>query len=371
MTNDYVHIVCLDAPCPPDYGGAIDMYQKILALHSVGRKIILHYFNYKENRNAAGLEAYCEEINVYGRTSFLKSLLTLKPYIVSSRIEPELIHRLNRDDYPVLLEGIHCSGIIPHINSKKRIVVRVHNDEAAYYRTLYNQEQNFLRKFYFLYEANLLARYQETLADGPTFAFIALSDQEAFRKKYDQGNQVFISSFIPWQKISSRTGIGEYCLYHGNLSISENSEAVSWLIENVFSKLKVPLVVAGRDAKLLEGTWPGAKEIQLVNDPSDSELSGLIQDAHINVLPSMNATGVKLKLLHALCQGRFCISNDNGISGTGIENHIIPANTASEWIEVIQEKMFQDFTKDMVGEREKILTVYNNTKNAEKLSALL
>jgi hypothetical protein len=370
MKDEFVHIVCLDAPSPPDYGGAIDMYYKIVALHSIGKKIILHYFNYKENRNAAGLEPFCEEINVYKRSVFLKSLLTLKPHIVASRIEPELIHRLNRDNYPVLLEGIHCSGIIPHLNSNKKIVVRMHNNEAEYYQTLYNTEPVFARKLYYLYESVLLEQYQKKLSDSVTYAFISASDKEVFTENYHYSKQKFIPCFIPWQNILSKTGRGDYCLYHGNLSVSENRESASWLIENVFSKLKLPLIVAGKNATKLQDDWP-EQDIQFIDNPSEEELKELIQNAQIHVLPSMNATGVKLKLLHALFEGRFCISNYNGMNGTGIENHILHAETAEEWIQMIQQKFSADFTNEMIEERTKILSVYDNLFNAEKLNALL
>ncbi len=34
-----------------------------------------------------------------------------------------------------------------------------------------------------------------------------------------------------------KPGKGNYILYHGNLSVSENYNAALWLIENVFSKI--------------------------------------------------------------------------------------------------------------------------------------
>jgi hypothetical protein len=371
MTSEYIHIVCLDAPSPPDYGGAIDMFYKITSFHSIGKKIILHYFDYKENRGATGLESFCEEINVYKRTVFLKSLLTLKPYIVSSRIEPDLIHRLNRDNHPVLLEGIHCSGIIPHLNPSKKIIVRVHNNEAEYYQALYNTESNLLKKLYFIYESVLLKNYQEKLSDQPTYAFISTADEEVFREKYKYLNQIFLPCFIPWQTIRSKPGTGNYCLYHGNISVSENYEAALWLIENVFSKADQPLIVAGKNANALQDTWSNNDKVKLINNPSDAELTGLIQDAHIHVLPSMNFTGVKIKLLHALFEGRFCISNYDGIAGSAADDFIMRAESPEEWIKIINEKMSMEFTPEMVEEKKKLLSIYNNWQNIEKLNALL
>lgn len=370
MTSEYIHVVCLDAPSPADYGGAIDMFYKILALHNAGIKIILHYFNYKENRSAEGLENYCEEINVYPRSVFLKSLLTLKPYIVASRIEPELIHRLNRDNFPVLLEGIHCTGIIPHLHNHKKIIVRVHNNEEEYYQTLYATEANLLKKLYFFYESSLLKRYQQTLSREISYAFLSTIDEEVFQEKYNLTSGIFIPCFLPWQSVLSTPGCGNYCLYHGNLTISENKAAVLWLVETVFSKLDMPFIIAGKNASSLQDEFSNEK-IQLINNPLDEELSELIQNAQINVLPSLNFTGVKLKLLHALFEGRFCISNYKGFAGSRVEDYIIQAETAEDWITVIQEKMVTPFTHEMIEKRETILSVYNNFSNAQKLIGLL
>lgn len=369
--NEYLHIVSLIAPSPPDFGGVFDLYYKIPALAGTGKKIILHYFDYKKGRDVKDLEAYCEEINAYERGAFIKSLLTLKPYIVASRIEPELIHRLNRDDYPVLLEGIHCTGIIPHLNPNKKVMIRVHNNEAEYYQGLYDTESNFLKKLYFLYESTLLTKYQKQLPSSSIYAFVSTADQEVFKNLYKHPHQVFIPCFLPWQTVQSKTGMGSYCLYHANLSVPENYEAALWLTEQIFSKIDLPLIIAGRNADHLRELLQERKNIQLISDPSDEELRQLIQDAHVNVLPSLNATGVKLKLLHSLFEGRFCISNYNGVNGSGVEQYVTQADSVEDWVNTIQQKMSTVFTVELIEERNKICSIYNNTASAQKLSELL
>lgn len=369
--SDYLHIVSLDAPSPPDYGGVFDLYYKVPALAKTGKKIILHYFKYKENRGHEGLENYCEEINSYNRTAFLKSLLTLKPYIVSSRIETELIHRLNRDDHPVLLEGIHCTGLIPHLSSKRKILVRVHNNEAEYYKQLLKNEPNLLKAFYFLYESSLLSFYQKKLSTTPEFLFVSETDMDVFKTKYHQSKQVFVPCFVPWQNLNSLTGRGTYCLYHGNMNISENSAAAKWLAEFIFPQINMPLIIAGKNAAVLENELSASCNIQLVNDPSDEELTKLIQNAHINVLPSFNTTGVKLKLIHAAFEGRFCLTNEAGIEGSGLLKGIQIANDNEAMIERIKELASKEFTEVDCNERSELIRIYNNDLNAERLNALL
>lgn len=367
--SEYLHIVSLIAPSPPDFGGAFDLFYKIPALAKAGKKIILHYFDYKEGRGVEGLEQYCVEINKYNRTVFLKSLLTLKPYIVSSRIEAELIHRLNRDDYSVLLEGIHCTGIIPSLN-KRKILVRVHNDEAEYYHQLYQNESNVLKSFYFLYEATLLKLYQKKLSTAPTFVFVSEEDKEIFNTKYHQPNQIFLPCFLPWQTINSLTGKGDYCLYHGNLSISENIHAALWLA-SLFSQIDFPLIIAGKNANELKDKIPENSNIKLVDNPSDEELTSLIGNAHINVLPSFNNTGVKLKFIHALFEGRFCITNEAGAKGSGLHSGFQIANDNESMIQLIKELLTKEFTRENIAERNEIVQPYNNNLNAEKLIELL
>jgi hypothetical protein len=77
--SEFVHIVALDAPSPPDYGGAIDMYYKVEALSNLGKKVILHYFNYKESRTVTGLEKHCHAIFSYKRNIGWRSVLLIRP----------------------------------------------------------------------------------------------------------------------------------------------------------------------------------------------------------------------------------------------------------------------------------------------------
>ena len=43
----YLNIIAFNIPWPANYGGIIDVYYKIKALHQCGVKIILHCFEYE------------------------------------------------------------------------------------------------------------------------------------------------------------------------------------------------------------------------------------------------------------------------------------------------------------------------------------
>ena len=355
--NSHLHIVCLDAPSPPDYGGAIDMYYKVKALVESGKKITLHYFDYNPLRHAKGLEEVCEAIYTYKRKSIFKTLPLSQPFIVQSRINNELIERLNQDDFPVLLEGLHCSGIIPFLDNKERVVLRMHNEEASYYQHLAAAETNFLKRKYFQQETRLLQAYQHKLDKRVKLACLSQTDLGVFRNKYQFENLHFIPCFIAWQILNIQVGKGDFCLYHGNMSVSENEEAALWLLKNVFGNLPKKFVIAGKGISMRLTKEAGRyKNISLVNNPSIDQVDQMIREAQINVLPSMNNTGVKLKLLNALLNGRHCITNYNGVKGSDIEETVIVKEDANDWIQSVRDLMTRPFTSTDIENRKPFRT---------------
>lgn len=366
-----IHIVCLDAPAPPDYGGAIDMYYKIEALANIGYDIHLHYFDYRPLRSVGNLQGICKTVHAYKRKKGWFALPVTTPFIISSRINHQLIERLNKDEHPVLLEGLHCAGIIPYVNNRKRVVVRMHNNEAAYYRYLAAAEKHLLKKLYYKRESRLLHKFQLQLNADVKLACLSATDLQQLQTTYGFRQQSFVPCFVPWQRVNITEGRGNYCLYHGNMSVSENEEAALWLAENIFRFISVPLIIAGKGlSERLQKAVQDLQHIRLVADPSMAQIQELVAGAQVNVLPSLNRTGVKLKLLNALLNGRFCITNAAGVEGSDLDANVVVAASGAEWQDAVKRLMEADFTSQMIAERSRVLAVYDNKKNAEKLSEL-
>ncbi len=366
--NKDLHIVCLDAPAPADYGGAMDMLWKIKALSAAGVRIHLHYFSYKRSPDEEELKKYCTTINAYKRKTGLAGISFRLPYIVSSRINKELVAHINADDHPVLLEGIHCSGILQFINKDKKILVRLHNDEASYYGALARSEHGFFRKIYFRRESRLLAKYQQHLPGNINYGCIAESEMKVFKNNYHLSNIFYLPAFTSFREIHCKSGKGDYCLYHGNLSVSENDKVARWLVENVFGAMGIQLVIAGKDPSgLLKRLISTKKQISLVEDPPEEKMEELIQHAQINVLPSLSSTGIKLKLLHALFSGRHCLVNEEMLASTGIlRPACYVANTPEEFRSLVTQLMPVQFTETDIEKRKKILEEnFDNNKNAQ------
>jgi len=372
--NRHLHIVCLDAPYPLDYGGAVDMYGKIKALFKAGIRIHLHYFDYKNRGDIQELHHYCETIHTYPRKLGRKGFSFTIPYIVSSRINDELISNLKKDNYPVILEGIHCAGISESINGgNRKILVRLHNDENSYYKKLAQHETNLLKKLFFFYESRLLKKYQARLPKNCIYVCVSKKDASTFAEKYKLPRVEFLPVFVCWSQVNGEEGIGNFCLYHGNLSVAENEMAACWLLDKVFTKIKVPLVIAGKHPSRRLSKWAHlCQHTCLVADPSEKEINDLVRKAHINILPSFNNTGIKLKLLHALFRGRHCVVNEAAVEGSGLEATCHIGNNANALASIILQLYHQPFAEEEIRLRKTILDdMFDNESHAQKIIAWL
>jgi len=368
----YLNIVCLDVPYPADYGGAIDMMNRIKTLHDAGVKIILHYFSYNNRGRPNELNAYCEAVKVYERKQFFSCFSLSTPYIVASRTCKKLIAELNSNDYPIWLEGLHCTGVLPFIDNKHRkIMVRMHNEESRYYSELGKGENNLLKKLYFFTESALIEKYTKQLPNTCTYACITEKDKQRFEEKYGLQNVSFLPAFSNWNSVECMEGMGTYCLFHGNLSVPENEKAAMWLLTKVFSEIRLPLVIAGKNpSKKLLHAAKLCNHTCLVENPTEAEMNDLVQKAQIITLPCFNkkSTGVKLKLLHSLYEGRHCVANSPMVEGSGLAEACHIADNAAGFSSIISQLFYLPFPEEEIKLRKRILAnTYNNKQNTETI----
>jgi Glycosyl transferases group 1 len=371
MEERKLHIVCHDVPYPPDYGGVFDLYYKIRTLHGRGIKIHLHCFTSGRDEQPI-LKTLCEQVYYYPRRTGHKGFSQHIPYIVCSRSNPELLERLLQDEYPILLEGVHCSYLLQDKRfTDRKILLRLHNVESVYYKQLAKSSSSWFKKLFYLRESAILKKYEHRIAAGWPLLTVTQSDADMAATAYQSKNISVIPVFLPFQHIESPQGTGCYCLYHGNLSVDENEKAVIWLLENVFNDLAIPFLVAGKSpGTKLRRTVEKYKNCCLVSDPSDQELKDIITKAQLHVIPSFNCTGVKLKLLNALFNGRHCIVNADAVEGTGLKEVCHMAEGANGFKLVIENLYERPFTfLDLQYRREKLLHQYDNLQTADRLIA--
>lgn len=365
-----LNIIALNIPYPPDYGGMIDTYYRIRSLHDLGVRIHLHCFEYGR-QHSKELESLCETTSYYPRKLGLLRQFSLIPYIVSSRNSKILLDNLIRNDYPILFDGLHSTFYINHqAFSNRKKLVRLHNIEHKYYHSLADNEPNLLKKGYFLLESAKLKKYEKVLRVADYILPISDPDQEYFNNEYH--NSVFLAPFHPFYESKSLAGIGEYVIYHGDLSVNENSAISDSLISNVFSKIPYQCVIAGKDPpEFIKSHASRYTNIRVVSNPDNDQMTQLIVNAQIHLLPALASNGFKLKLLMALYAGRHCLVNSVVEENTSIKNLCHVANSNEEIMNKIHSLMKEPFTNGMILERQRVLLenfdIRNNAKKLIKL----
>ena len=365
--SDYhLHVITFDVPYPANYGGVIDVFYRIKALSEAGVKVHLHCFEY--GRGQAEVLDRCHEVKYYNRdTSFWKQL-SREPYVVASRRSEALIQDLLKDDYPILCEGLHTTAVLNDSRFQhRRVFVRAHNVEHDYYRLLAESEPTFLRRCFYRMEARKLKRYEPVLKKAAGIFAITQKDTDYFNAHY--GKALLVPGFSALSRVCSEIGRGDYVLYHGNLSVIENRKAAEWLVENVFAKLEIPCVLAGLNPpESLQELCDRYAHVTLKSNLEDAEMMDLIRNAQINVMVTDQPTGLKLKLLNALYNGRFCLVNDDMVRGTSLDRLCVVAETPEQFVTEINRLMEEDFTEDDIEERDDAMKeLYQNDKNAQRI----
>jgi hypothetical protein len=116
----------------------------------------------------------------------------------------------------------------------------MHNIEHEYYQKLEEVERNFFKKYFFAKESQRLREYEQVLNSADKILSISPNDNTYLLSKFKNVN--YVPAFHPNHEVTGVEGTGRYALYHGKLSVGENDEAARFLVEHVFSKLKVPFL---------------------------------------------------------------------------------------------------------------------------------
>ena len=374
MQDNHLHIISFDIPFPPNYGGVIDVFYKIKTLHRLGIRIHLHCFEYPGRDRTSELDQYCEEVHYYPRKLGLRSAFSFAPYIVSSRKSEILMQNLLRDKYPILFEGLHSCYYLNDPRLKDRIkIYRESNIEHRYYFNLFKVDKNLRNRLYFLIASSKLYLYQRVLKHADLMLAVSQHDAEYLGKQFQDKQVVHLPSFHANDVVSILPGKGDYALYHGNLEVPENEYAASFLVSKVFNESDFQLIIAGmkpkeRFRKLADSN----PNVLLVANPDDDKMFELIRNAQVNILVTFQATGLKLKLLNTLYNGRYCLVNDAMTKGTSLEPLCETGNTADDLKSKLRELFNKEFKEEESLKRsEHLKDLYDNQVNGEKMIRLI
>lgn len=372
MIGQHLHIITFDVPYPANYGGAIDVYYRIKALHAYGVHIILHCFH-KDNiaTRYPELESLCEKVHYYQRSNKLFDHIHFQPFVVRSRRSKDLLNNLLQDNFPILFEGLVSCYLINHplLHLRKKYF-RECNVEHDYYYALGKATSILWKKIFYFSEAIKLYFFQSQLKCATKIFALAHQDENYFKQTFPNIPVVYIPCFHANEIITSKTGTGKYILYHGNLAVPENELAATHIIQHLADRLSpISLIIAGSNPTDKLRTLAEKKHnISLVTNPTAEEMEQLIQNAQIHLLITNQPTGLKLKLLNVLYQGRHIVVNPHMVAGTELYKMCHIGQDDNAIIQLCHDLYPVAFTETDISKRIDLLHIFDNNYLISKLT---
>jgi len=360
-----IHIVSFDVPFQPNYGGVMDVYLRARALKDAGFYVVIHAFEYGRGKLEMD-RRICDQVFYYTRKGGLSSL-SGKPYIVNSRKNSQLLERLLEADGPILLEGQHCTSFVHQLErAGKKFAIRMHNVEWQYYRELANKADTVLKKTYYRTESRRLRHHEHHLFKS-TLLCISKEDQKYYSAKGVKTKLVYPPLFF--DKIKAETK--NYTLFHGNLAVAENIEAVNRILEECRSKDSHPeIVFAGKNPSAELRSAIENAGFKCFSNPTSEEMEALIGGARIHLCIGFQRSGLKLKLLKALETGNMVIATNEVLHGTAMHEFCVEWDGESSLVELLNTIG----NLDEIGRNERINALrelFSPNKYAEVIEGLL
>ena len=418
-----VHLISMDAPVPPLYGGMAEVSSQIDALQTESFQVELHAFVSKKRLSevariwsqmhqpgysTSGKNQVLEDATadtpgdpsvrlwLYPRNGWA-SLLQRLPYLVASRASVPLVRRLECAPLPAVLHGYHSlwSALVsPQISA--RSYLRLHNPERLYYRGLAASElgtdiRAWLKRRYYHWEARRLARLEQKVLSRLKLAGVwALTPGDAaatapfFRTAVDVLPPAVPPLTVGQCPADFLVTVPDlpFLLVHGKLSVPENDWAAHrwldvWAWDQCHNKHLngTALVIAGQGASgALRQRAADLPGVWFVDTPSPEEMSHLLHAAALHGQLAVHRAGIKYKLLNALQTSAPILGNEDLVHGTGAEGlvRLLPEPFNPEkWTEAWIESLSQGLSPTEKQHREAFVSEHSLTRLAESIKSQL
>jgi hypothetical protein len=112
--------------------------------------------------------------------------------------------------------------------------------------------------------------------------------------------------------------------------------------------------------------------MMLIENPETIVMEQLIRHAHIHLLITFKATGLKLKLLKSIFSGRFCLVNEAMVAGTDLGQFCQFAASPDEFRKEVIRLFSIPFDEHEVNRREKkLLANFSDANNCKRITELI
>ena len=350
--------LCPRVPFPPVDGGAIAMVSMREGLEENGCTVKVFCFNTtKHPVRIDGLDQSLvrrlglESVDVDNRVRPINAFLNLvrnKSYHLSrfssKAFEGKLEEILKRERFDaVILESIFMQEAIPVIRkmSSAPVILRAHNVEHAIWQGLAATVKNPWKRWYLKRLAGQLEREEKRIlseVDG----IIAITEDDARTiESLISKVPVFVSpTGIHVENYKWNPDPNPLIVAHiGAMDWQPNVEGIRWFLNEIWPK--VFAVIPEARLKLAGKNMPDSL---MQYGKAEVSVQGFVSDAHeflfeagVVVIPLLNGSGMRIKLLESMALGKAIVSTGIGCEGVPVRNgnEIRIADTSQDFADAL------------------------------------
>lgn len=353
--------VCKKFPYPLRDGEVIAIHQLTRGFYEAGQKVTVAAINTKkhffppdempeENQEFADFHSVLLDTDVNWWDAF-RSLFKGDSYNIQRFVSPDferlLSNILRENEFDIVqLEGLYLLPYLLTVRkfSKAKIVLRAHNIEHLIWERNSKVTKAGAKKWYL---QNLASRMKEfeIYHLNSCDALIPISDVDANRF-VELGCKLPIHTspvgmnFVESLETDLNDDIPLSLCYIGSMDWLPNREGIDWFLEKVWPKVQsqfpdAKFFIAGRN---FPADFPGKEytNLEIVGEVENSR--AFIQSKKIMVVPLFSGSGIRVKILEALAEGRTVISTSIGVEGINAvnEEHLLIADDADAFARLIK-----------------------------------
>jgi hypothetical protein len=358
-----LNIISGNLPCPNTLGDAQQTYWLIEALSGSG--IQVHLFTFSDSDSTINttttsqVSKICSSVKTYPINQGHRNFSFSAPYATSRYLNNQLINDLNENNFPVLIEGLGPSELaLSTALANKNIWVRLLTFAPRYFRYLQERSIAPLKKLFYQREAVLSKKILKKINQRVTWIVTSDIDKKTLADSFLGGNIQILAPFNNSNNsISSKTGLGNYCLFQGNLSDAATHKTARWLLTHVFHNLKVPFVITGNNpSPSLVALAHSQPHTCIVANPSSSERQDMIEKAQIVIQPCFVKDGADEALIEGIKRGRHCLTNTKLVNNSLAASYH-QGSSANAFQEIIIQLYHHPFSEEEIETRKQLMAL--------------
>ena len=357
-----LNIISGHIPCPSTLGDAQQTYWLLEALVAAGIEVHLYTYSKSDSTidttNNPQLSKICSSIKSYPINQGHRNFSFSAPYTTGKYLNAQLINDVNENNFPILIEGMGPCGLALSTElAHRKIWVRLLTYAPTYFRYLQERSSAPLKKLFYQREAVLSKRILKKINERVSWIVTGNANKKILDDLFLGGAIQILAPFNSSSNdITSKTGLGNYCLFQGNLADDATHKTARWLLTHVFHNLKVPFVITGNEpAPSLIALAHEQPHTCIVANPSSSERQDMIEKAQIIIQPSFIKEGADEALLEGIKKGRHCLTNAKSETGV-LGGCYHQGASANAFQEIIIQLYHHPFSEAEIETRKKGIT---------------